>query len=93
MILTLEIQGPSTSSLVGRKCRAQKVKVLKAETPQGAPIPKFWVKPQEFASTHLASFKYQVGQTLEVKDYDADIRVECTKGLHFFMTKQEAIDY
>jgi hypothetical protein len=93
VILTLEIQGPSTSSLVGRKCRAKKVKVLKAETLEGAVIPKLWVKPQEFESTFNVSFKYQVGQTLEEPSYDRDIRVECTQGLHFFMTKKEAIDY
>jgi hypothetical protein len=94
IVLKLEITEDSkrVSTPISHKCRAQKVKVLKAETLEGAQIPRFWVKPQEFESTFNVSFKYQVGQTLEVKDYDPDIRVECTKGIHFYMTKRAALE-
>jgi hypothetical protein len=66
-----------TSSLVGRKCRASKVIVLEGEG----------------ISSYMSETKYKVGQTIIPDLYDSDIRGECTHGIHFFITKQEAIDY
>jgi hypothetical protein len=36
---------------------------------------------------------YVVGQIVRPDKYDDDIRVECTNGIHFFMTKEEAEKY
>jgi hypothetical protein len=72
-----------TSTLVGRKCRASRVKVLRALNSAKA----------RFFSLHDPNFVYEMGKWVEVKDYDPDIRVECTHGIHFFLTKEEAEAY
>ena len=70
------------NSLVGRKCRASKVKVLKALNSNDT----------VFYSSHDNKFKYTVGEWIST-EMDDDIRVECTKGIHFFITKKEAEEY
>ena len=66
-----------TSSLVGRKCRAEFVVVLEGEG----------------VSTHDGMTRYYPGDTVYPDKYDGDIRVECTNGIHFFITKREAEEY
>ena len=66
-----------TSSLVGRKCRAEFVVVL-----EGSGVSK-----------HDGKTQYEPGMTVYPDKYDDDIRVECTSGIHFFMTKREAEEY
>jgi uncharacterized protein YjbI with pentapeptide repeats len=68
-----------TSSLIGRKCRASKIEVL--EGFEGATGPNY------------GGLIYETGAVIEVEDYDDDIRVECTRGIHFFMTKKEAEEW
>ena len=68
-----------TSSLVGRKCRASRVKVLEGDGVGGT-------------GPNYGGIVYHEGKTLE-SDYDDDIRVECTKGIHFFMTRKEAEEW
>ena len=70
-----------TSTLVGRKCRAEYAKVL-------------WLSEgTEAYSQHDPQFKYTVGKIVRPDCYNDDIRVECSNGIHFFITKQEAVDY
>jgi uncharacterized protein YjbI with pentapeptide repeats len=66
-----------TSSLVGRKCRASKVIVLGGDGSGGK-------------SPTYGKCIYEIGATIAADRYDPDIRVECTHGIHFFMTEQEA---
>jgi hypothetical protein len=66
-----------TSSLVGRKCRAEFVKVLEGEG----------------VSKHDGKTLYKAGGTVYPDRYDDDIRIECTSGIHFFMTRREAEEY
>lgn len=66
-----------TSSLVGRKCRAEFVVVL-----EGYGV-----------SNYDGETQYAPGMTVYPDKYDGDIRVECTSGIHFFMTKREAEEY
>ena len=68
-----------TNSLVGRKCRASEVVVLDGEGLGGT-------------GTHYCSINYDKG-FISCGDYDGDIRVECTKGIHFFMTREEAEEW
>ena len=84
VIATLEIpaEAKRTSSLVGRKCRAEFVKVL--ELSSGA---------SEANSTHDSEFVYRVGEIVRPDKYDDDIRIECTNGIHFFITRKEAEEY
>ena len=69
-----------TNSLVGRKCRTSKLMVLGGDGVGGT-------------GPNYGGIIYSEGATIECLDYDDDIRVECTKGIHFFMTEQEAKDW
>jgi len=74
-----------TSSIVGRKCRASKVKVL-----------GIWDKDGNEVKDALGlynSYRYSVGVEVIPDKYDPDPRVECSNGIHFFVTKQEAVEY
>ncbi len=68
-----------TSSLVGRKCRASHVKVISG--------------PEGESPTHDIKLTYKKGEIVYADSYDPDIRVECTNGIHFFMTKEEAEEW
>jgi hypothetical protein len=68
-----------TSSLVGRKCRASHVKVL-----EGSGV----------SCTHKnKKLEYKEGEVVYADKYDDDIRVDCTSGIHFFMTRREAEEW
>ena len=72
-----------TASLVGRKCRAEYVKVLELIGTEERCAP----------SCHKSSVMYVVGETVHPDSYDDDIRVEYTHGIHFFLTKEEAEEW
>lgn len=76
------------SSATGRKCRADKAVVLSIEPIFGMPV-----IPDEVYSRYDPSFAYKVGQTVVVPDFDTDRFNECSTGIHFFIDRQEAIDY
>ena len=68
-----------TSTLVGRKCRASHVKVL-----EGSGV----------SSTYKVNqLEYKEGEVVYADKYDDDIRIECTSGIHFFMTRKEAEEW
>ena len=72
-----------TSSLIGRKCRAEFV-VVKA------------LHGTDADSAHSMrgdSFTYKVGEKVVPDSYNDDIRLECTNGIHFFITRKEAEEY
>jgi hypothetical protein len=71
-----------TSSLVGRKCRASKVRVLSGNG--ASPTCKH---------SGYTPLTYREGDTVEADNYDDDIRVECAGGIHFFMTRREAEEW
>ena len=75
------------SSATTRKCRASKVKVLSIENVGGTET------YDEAVSIHSNNFIYRVGQIIEVKDFDEDRWKECATGIHFFITRDEAITY
>lgn len=75
-----------TNSLIGRKCRASEIKVVEVvegEIPEGVKI----------KSTTYGDAVYAVGETVKADKWDGDIRVECTHGIHFFMTLREAQEW
>ena len=83
-VLKLKIPEASkrTSTLDGRKCRAESAYTLGvlADTNR-----------TEFYTRNNAVYK--VGQITHADSFDDDIRVECTHGIHFFMTKKEAQEW
>ena len=76
------------SSSTGRKCRCSKAVVLGIENLDGTPYPDIQVSSQRDSS-----FVYRVGETVEVPDFDENRWNECSTGIHFFITRQEAVDY
>ena len=44
----------------------------------------------ELSSIHDNNFKYHVGDEIEIKDFDDNYNVECSTGIHFFLTREEA---
>jgi hypothetical protein len=77
-----------TSSLIGRKCRASEAKIVSASYSDGSVAPK---------GTKIRSWRdscsHTVGETMYPDSYDDDIRLECTHGIHFFMTEKEAREW
>lgn len=78
--LLIPTDAERTSSLIGRKCRASKVRVISATTIEGEPI-----HDEEFTSYKPCS----AGQVLT---YRTGEMVECASGVHFFITREEAVD-
>lgn len=75
------------SSATSRKCRCSKAKVLSITSIDGA-------INYTFAYSHFdENFIYRVGETVEVKDFDENRWVECSTGIHFFITRGEATSY
>ena len=76
------------SSATSRKCRCSKAEVLAIENMDGTPS-----EETEVASSYCISFVYRIGETVEVKDFDTDRWKECSTGIHFFITRDEAVRY
>ena len=88
-IVKLEIlESAKRSSAYGRKCRCSDAKVLAIQN----------IKGDDYGVTEIAScrdknFIYRIGEIVKVDDFDEDRRNECSTGIHFFITRQEAVDY
>lgn len=77
------------SNATGRKCRASTARVLDLQDKQGNSLP-----PDTTAySSFDPDFTYQKGETVHVEDFDTDRWDECATGIHFFITRIEAIEY
>ncbi len=86
-IATLEIlEDAKRSSATARKCRASAVRVIEIEDKDGE-------KCRNGVSWHDENFIYEVGKILTVEDFDEDRWNECSTGIHFFITRQEDLDY
>ena len=76
------------SSATSRKCRCSKAEVLSIETIEGDPA-----SVDSVNSDHDSNFIYKVGETVEVTDFCVDRWKECAEGIHFFITRAEAVNY
>ena len=89
LIVKLQIpEDAKRSSAFGRKCRCSKAIVLGIENLDGSDSGL-----KEIASGFDANFIYRIGETVEVQNFDDDRKNECAPGIHFFITRQEAVDY
>lgn len=88
VLVKLEIpEDAKRSSATTRKCRCSKAKVISITG---------IVTRQEYDeafSQRDSGFTYRVGETVVPDSFDEDRWNECSNGIHFFITKQEAIDY
>lgn len=76
------------SSATTRKCRCSKAKVLSITNLDGSES-----KLESICSKYDKSFIYKVGEIVEVPDFDEDRWNECSTGIHFFITRNEAVQY
>ena len=76
------------SSATTRKCRCSKAEVIAIYNLDGTEAGETTCH-----SDYDNSFIYEVGKTVEVTDFSEDRWSECAKGIHFFINRQEAIDY
>lgn len=77
------------SNATGRKCRASTARVLDLQDKQGNSLP-----PDTTAySGYDTDFTYKKGETVHVENFDTDRWNECAPGIHFFITRIEAVEY
>lgn len=89
LIVKLEIPADALRcSATGRKCRCSKAKVLSITNVDGSDVDTDTV-----ASKYDKSFIYKIGETVEAPSFNTDRWHECSAGIHFFITRQEAVDY
>ena len=75
------------SSATTRKCRCSKAKVLSITNIENTKEYK------KITSDYDNNFIYKVGEIVEVDDFNEDRWEECSTGIHFFLTRGEAIKY
>ena len=89
LIVKLEIPADALrSSATTRKCRCSKAKVLSITNLDGSAADVSIV-----SSKYDVAFVYKVGETVEVLNFNTDRWDECSAGIHFFITRQEAVEY
>ena len=89
LIVELEItEDALRSSATGRKCRCSKAKVLSITNIDGTESNTNYA-----VSLRDPDFVYTVGKTVEVPDFDTNRWNECAPGIHFFISRQEAVDF
>ena len=89
LIVKLKIlEDAKRSSAFSRKCRCDKALVLDIQNLSG-----------ESANTSIAvskydkSFEYEIGKIVKVDYFNNNRFEECTSGIHFFITRDEAVAY
>ena len=88
-IVKLQICGDAKrSSATTKKCRCSKSLVLSIENIDGSDSGL-----QEIESDFDSRFVYRVGEIAEVFDFDDNRWDECAPGIHFFMDRQDAVEY
>ena len=76
------------SSAAGRKCRCDKAAVLAIENIDGTDS-----RLTSIASGYDHKFLYTINETVAVPNFCEDRFEECAAGIHFFINRQEAVEY
>lgn len=76
------------SSATTLKCRCSKAKVLEIQNQNGS-LSKF----KSVRSNYDRSFIYRVGEIVSVDNFDEDRWNECSSGIHFFISREAAVNY
>ena len=87
-LIKLEIpkEAKRHNCLTSRKCRAEFVKILDIRNSKGH-------KAKKCYGLYNSGFEYEIGKIVKANSYDPDPLNECSNGIHFFVTKQEAKDW
>jgi hypothetical protein len=82
VVITAEIQvGAIVFCINGSKCRTNRAKITEMD---GYDV---------LHSQYDNSFKYRLGQEINIKDFNLMYNIECASGFHFFRTRKEAEEY
>ena len=76
------------SNATGRKCRCSAAKVLEIQNTDGTESGIDRVYNNNYCGAN-----YVVGEIVTPDSFDDDRWDECSNGIHFFITRQEAVDY
>lgn len=76
------------SSGTGRKCRCDEAVVLAIENLDGTQANTDYA-----VSIYYEQFVYKIGKTVSVLNFNENRFVECTEGIHFFINRQQAVEY
>ena len=75
-------------SATGRKCRCNKALVLEIQKMDGS-----MSDLKSVNSSYDRNFVYEVGKIVEEPNFNEDRWSECSAGIHFFINRQEAVEY
>ena len=88
-IIKLEIPSDAMRcSATSRKCRCSKAKVISITDIDGIEA-----SVDVAYSGYDREFEYRVGEIVNVDNFDTNRWNECAPGIHFFITRKEAVDY
>lgn len=87
IVKLLILEDAKRSSATTIKCRCNKAKVLDIENIETGE------KVNEVYSDYDSNFIYKVGKIIHVDDFDNDRWNECSTGIHFFINKENAMNY
>ena len=86
-LLEIPARAKRITSMTSRKCRASLVKTIAIYDRSGAET------NESIAGKHDGKTFYKKGRLTKPDKFDNDARIECSHGIHFFMTRQEAEDW
>ena len=87
IIKLLILDDAKRSSATTSKCRCDKAKVLEIKDINTGEL------MNEITSTYDHNFIYKVGEIVSVDDFDDNRWNECSTGIHFFVNKENALNY
>ena len=88
-IIKLEIPAEAKrSSATGRKCRCEFARVLEIQEKDGTKTDLCKIE-----NTNYAGAIYEVGKIVTPDFYDENRWEECSHGIHFFINREEAVNY
>lgn len=77
------------SSATTRKCRCEFAEVLELQNLDGTPYRKIEIINKNYEIAAI----YKVGEVVRPDSWDDNRWNECSHGIHFFMTRDEAVEY
>ena len=87
IVKLLIMEDSKRNSATTLKCRCDKAKVLDIEEIGTGE------KVESTPSDYDINFVYKVGEIVKIDDFDENRWNECSSGIHFFMNKENAIQY
>ena len=89
MIVKLRItESAKRSSATSLKCRCSEAEVLDIQNIDGSSA-----NIKTVSSDRYGRFKYTIGETVKVDDFDEGRWNECSTGIHFFISREAAVQY